>query len=138
MSAAAPNPQNLLLLAGLGIGAYWLMTRRAAMAAPQYSTPAGIPSQVGVSNPYVGGIANALANLFRPAASTGTYDGRAATPWNTATDSGAANNPSAYIATSAVDGIAYNPPANSPYDAAYISMVGNPSAEVDPGWTFFQ
>lgn len=34
MAAAAPNPNNnLILLAVIGIGAYWLMSRRGAMAA---------------------------------------------------------------------------------------------------------
>lgn len=32
MSAAAPNPNNMLILAVLGIGAFWFMTRRAAAA----------------------------------------------------------------------------------------------------------
>lgn len=34
MSAAAPNPNNMLILAVLGIGAFWFMTRRASAAAP--------------------------------------------------------------------------------------------------------
>lgn len=119
--SAAPNPQNFLLLAGLGIAAYWVMTRSSAFAgAGGYSTPAQIPAQ-GIANPYVGGIANAIGNLFRGAASAGTYDGRSATPWNTDTSAmggaGAANNPSAFIATSQVDGVAFNPTAQSVFDA---------------------
>lgn len=47
MSAThSPNPQNILLLAGLGIGAYWLMTRRAqagTVIAPR--TGGSVPAQ---------------------------------------------------------------------------------------------
>lgn len=38
MSAAAPNPNNMLLLVALGIGAYWFMSRRAGASALGYST----------------------------------------------------------------------------------------------------
>lgn len=34
MSAAAPNPNNLIILGLLGIGAYWMLTRRTAYASP--------------------------------------------------------------------------------------------------------
>jgi len=33
-SAASPNPNNLMLLAVIGIGAYWLFSRRALAAQP--------------------------------------------------------------------------------------------------------
>lgn len=39
MSTTSPNPNNLLILAAVGIAAYWMMTRR-AIARPVYTTGA--------------------------------------------------------------------------------------------------
>lgn len=115
MSAAAPNPNNLIMLAVVGVGVYWFMTRRKVAAATA-------PTQA-VSNPYTGvmNATNTLANvvgtvsrLFNGGMTPGTVDGRSASPWSPS-DTGA-NNPSAF--SSAVDGAAYNPPGDvSPYDS---------------------
>lgn len=117
MSAAAPNPQKLILLAAVGIGVYWFMSRRAHAAA------APTPSGQAVANPNLASSpANTLANtvgaiarLFNSGITPGTYDGRAATPYSPAISGG--NNPSAYNASSAVDGAPVNIPNQSTYDA---------------------
>lgn len=130
MSAAAPNPQNLIVLAAIGIGVYWFMTKHKVAAA----TP---PTQA-VSNPYtnVASAANTVANvvgavsrLFNGGNAAGTTDGRSASDWSPA--STGANNPSAYLASSAVDGVAANYPGNtSVYDAYadYGSSTGGDGA----------
>jgi hypothetical protein len=131
MSASAPNPSNLLLLAGLGIGAYWLMTRQAR--ATQSPTPAQIPAQA-VANPYrsvVGDLAGRLLGGLLSSSSAST----ATAPFTT--QGGTINNPSAY-ASSAIDGIAFNPPVGSAFDSAYISAGDVPSLQVDEGWKLFQ
>lgn len=40
MATAASNPQNMLIIAALGIGAYWYFVKRPVMAGP-VATPAG-------------------------------------------------------------------------------------------------
>lgn len=67
MSAAAPNPNNMLLLAVIGIGAYWLMTRR-AMAQPVAVRPGSSANNTaGMINAGV----NALGQLFGGGRSSG-------------------------------------------------------------------
>lgn len=133
MAPASPNPMNLMLLAGLGIGAYWFMTRR-AQAAPVAVAPAGggqAPSQ-GLAN------ANALVNLVGSVSKLfggaqnllGTYDGRAASPWDVSPNGTAGptyNNPSAYV-SSALDGLAFNPPVGGAYDAVAYALDGSNGA----------
>lgn len=43
MSAAAPNPSNLIMLAVLGAGAYWYFSRRALAAQPAPAGPRPAP-----------------------------------------------------------------------------------------------
>lgn len=121
MSAAAPNPENLIVLAAIGIGVYWFMTKRRVAAGT-------VPTQA-VSNPYTGvanaantvaNVAGALRGLFGGGASSGSS-------WSPA-DTGA-NNPSAYVASSAVDGVAANIPGNSSvYDASAYGLDGSNGA----------
>lgn len=127
MSAAAPNPSNLILLAGLGIGTYWLLTRRAQAAPAMQPAPqqaAAVPSRSAQNIRAATGLLGALGGLFgagRAAAVPllGTYDGRAAAPWDVTPygDTGPRfNNPSAYT-SSALDGVAFNPTTAAPWDA---------------------
>ena len=124
--SAAPNPSNLIVLGAIGIAAYWFMTRKAVAQAP---TAAQIPS-AGVASPFrspLGDLATSLSKMLGgnpgAGAGVGTYDGRSATPWATDTSGGGgagmANNPSAFVASSAVDGAAFNPPNSSVFD--YLS-----------------
>lgn len=122
MSAAtSPGPNNLLLLAVLGIGAYYLMTRRVA-AQPAYATRPTTTTQERAGLIAAG--ANALGGLFSRLGGSGsvpllgTYDGRAQTPWDVTPqgpDGPRYNNPSAYVG-GGNDGLAVNPINSSPWD----------------------
>lgn len=118
-AAASPGPNNLLLLAVLGIGAYYLMSRR-AYAQPMYSTRPTTTTQEKASLIAAG--ANALGNLFGRFTGggsvplLGTYDGRAQQPWDVTPqgpDGPRYNNPSAYVAD---DGVAVSPVNVSAFD----------------------
>lgn len=134
-ASASPNPTNLILLAALGIGAYWMLTRR-AQAAPVAVAPAA--GQGGGSNALananaIGNLVGTVAGLFRGSGSTpllGTVDGRSATQWDV-TPAGPGgptyNNPSAYV-SSALDGLAFNPPAGSAYDSFAYATDGSNGA----------
>lgn len=123
MSAAtSPGPNNLLLLAVLGIGAYWMMSRR-AYAQPMYSGGRPMTTTQEKASLIAAG-ANALGSLFGRLGSggggsvplLGTYDGRAQTPWDVTpqgSDGPRYNNPSAYVAD---DGLAANPINVSAFD----------------------
>lgn len=120
-AASSPNPSNLLLLAVLGIGAYWMLSRR-AVAQPVYG--AQRPSNGSANAQLLNTGLNALGRLFSGfggggSAGAGTYDGRAQTPWDVTPDGNTgqrANNPSAYVAPSASnDGVV----VNSPFVPAY-------------------
>jgi hypothetical protein len=122
-ASSSPNPQNIILLAALGAGAYWFLTRRRVMAQP-IAAPAPTAARPGNDVAGIAGqVVGAISNLFGRAGSAmnGTYDGRAAQPWDV-TPQGASgprfNNPSAYV-SSAVDGAAFNPPTVGAFDAAY-------------------
>lgn len=126
MSASAPNPGHLVLLAALGIGTYWFLSRQAA-ARPVAALP-----QQQVYNPYTprtsaaaagAQLVTGLMGLFGRSANSGTVDGRASQQWDTTPSwgGGGFNNPSAYdpnLASSSVDGLAVNPVASAAYDYA--------------------
>lgn len=124
-AAASPGPNNLLLLAALGIGAYYLLSRR-AYAQPMYSTRPTTTTAEKVSLLAAG--ANAVGGLLSRLGGgssvnlLGTYDGRSAQPWDVTPygdDGPRYNNPSAYVAGGS-DGIAYNPPFGDAFDNLYI------------------
>lgn len=118
MSKALP-PNNILMLALIGGGAYWFLTRR-AVASPGAARPASASRPSGASD-----LLGMASRFFTGAPNLqGTYDGRAAQPWDV-TPAGPGgpqfNNPSAYVPPAylvAADGLAYNPPTVSAYDAA--------------------
>jgi hypothetical protein len=129
MSAAAPNPKDIAILAALGIGVYWFMTRRAVAATPQaVSLAANTPTTAQALATSAAGLIGKLLGTASsaPAVTPGTYDGRAAVPWSPAATG--ANNPSAYLASSAVDGIAANIPNTAVYDAANASYASDDPA----------
>lgn len=128
-SAASPNPNNLILLAVIGIGAYWLMTRR-AVAQPVYQ---GRPVAQQGNN--TAGIINALGGLFRGIGGSGGGGGggyvpssfyqpntprqvidRAAAAADRDNDPAYNGSVSDYVGN---DGLAFNPPFGSAFDVAY-------------------
>lgn len=134
-SAASPNPNNLILLAVLGIGAYWIFSRN-AMAQPVQIRPGTRPQQ-GNTGSNLNGAANLLnagAGLVRglfgggstaPKINTRTpyYSGQLTQPQYAAASQAAQadSNPDtngSYADWVRDDGIALNPPGNvSAYDA---------------------
>jgi hypothetical protein len=122
-AASSPGPNNLLLLAVLGIGAYYLMTRR-AVAQPVYQGQQ--PNNAAQNASLVGaglGILNNLLGRGSSGSSTpllGTWDGRSQSQWDVTPQGPNGpryNNPSAYV-SGGFDGAAVNPPFNSAYDTA--------------------
>ncbi len=121
-AASSPGPNNILLLAVLGIGAYYLMTRR-VVAQPVYSTrpTTTAAERVGLIN----AAGNALGQLFSGFGGgtgsvplLGTYDGRSQTPWDVTPQGPNGpryNNPSAYVA-GGEDGLPINPVNTSAFD----------------------
>ena len=100
MSAAAPNPNNLMLLAVIGIGAYWLMTRR-AMAQPVAMRP-GYSTNNTASMINAG--VNALGKLFGGGSSSGQSN---PIVWD-----GLSND----MPSPRDDGVAFNNPYTSAFD----------------------
>lgn len=124
-AASSPGPNNILLLAVLGIGAYWLLTQR-AIGQPVYmgGRPPTTTTQEKVSLLNAG--ANLLGGLFSGFGGgsgsvplLGTYDGRSQTQWDVTPQGPNGpryNNPSAYV-SGGEDGLAYNPVNVSAYDS---------------------
>lgn len=126
-AASSPGPNNLLLLAVLGIGAYYLMTRR-AVAQPMYATRPTTTTQERASLIAAG--ANAIGSIFGRLGGTGTsavpllgtYDGRAQTPWDVTpmgADGPRYNNPSAYVSSDGIAAAPLNVSAFDYFDAGY-------------------
>ncbi len=145
-AASSPNPNNLILLAVLGIGAYWLFSRQ-AMAQPYQARP-GQPANQTAQN------VNAGANLLNAGArllsglfgggSTSAPAGAARIPnddtagqpgygWQYFTNGTAISPTGTYYhngqAVWSPDGAAVNPPGNvSAYDWStdpdYLAQVG--------------
>lgn len=63
MSTAAPNPNKTLLLAMLGIGAFWFMTRRATAQPMPIRTGTQQGSGASTANA-IGNIVNGLGRIF--------------------------------------------------------------------------
>ena len=104
MSAAAPNPNNLLMLAVIGIGAYWLMTQR-AVAQQRYATmPAASQSNTAA-------LINAGGSLLSKLIGSGTASRSTYNPVNWASTDGRYNDMPVYS-----DGVAANNPYASTYD----------------------
>jgi hypothetical protein len=124
-AAASPGPNNILLLAVLGIGAYYLMTRR-AVAQPVYTTgqrpTTTAQERVGLLSAGIGAVGNLVRGFTGGSAGAvpllGTYDGRSQTQWDVTPQGPGGptyNNPSAYVA-GGNDGLALNPANASPWD----------------------
>lgn len=64
-AASSPNPSNLILLAVIGIGAYWFMSRR-AVAQPYYGTqqPSRSAQNAQTAGALLGAGIGALGKLF--------------------------------------------------------------------------
>ncbi len=96
MSAnASPDPTNLVVLAAVGVGAFWFLTRRAA------AQPANVAG-VAAPSPNAAGMSQRAATNIGLLGAVGKalFGGRAA------------------YASSAIDGVAYNPTGSvSPFNA---------------------
>lgn len=144
-TASAPNPNNLILLAVLGIGAYWLFSRQ-AMAMPYGAArPVGQGSTAAQNANGVAQLVNAGANLVGRLFGTGGStspaaggaqriynDDTAGQPgygWQYFTDGTAISPTGTYYYEGqpiwSPDGQVFNPPGNvSSWDAEYNAMVG--------------
>lgn len=127
MSTAAPNPSNLILLAALGIGAYWFFSRNAIAGATAqtpgavYGISPGAQAQQYAKNDAalwsgVGGILKNItnsitANQARNNAANGAGQSVAASP----SDDNAVFN----------DGVAANPAGNVNWDAFWQKDTGD-------------
>lgn len=112
MAAASPspNPTNLLLLAGLGIGVYWFMTRRMAAPGVIYPTPAQNQQAYGDATKVakiqlLGGLLNKGLDYF---------GNRASSPYAFDTGGSYGFQPTGYLGLQAsADGLAWNPSGGS-------------------------
>lgn len=142
MSAAtSPNPNNLLILAAVGIGAFWLLTRK-ANAMPYQVNPAN--ASQGSTAAKVNAFSNLLTSAGRifglggaaaaasPAAGRIPNDDTRGQPgfgWQYFTDGTAISPTGTYYHQGqpvwSPDGTVFNPPGNvSSWDAQYNEMVG--------------
>lgn len=119
-AASSPNPNNLAVLALVGIGAYWFLTRR-AHAGPAVTPAAVAGAQLAapsIAN-VLGGLAGSLSRFFNPNLSSGVQaQAQAVGVANAISDANYAGADWSALASSAVDGVAYNPPTGSAYDNA--------------------
>lgn len=124
-TAANPGPNNLILLAVIGIGAYWLFTRRAA-AGPVYTTGAQQqPSRASTDLAKLGLAVQGTNLIGRLLTNLGTAGGYYSARPNI-TQQGLENVAAIYNSdsnpdlngsvsdwlSSSVDGLAVNPPGN--------------------------
>lgn len=112
MSAAAPNPSNMIMLGVLGVGAYWYFTRRAMAARPRATPmPGNGPAQWAAHDASLWGAVAKIIDAVTPAQQTSYQRANAAA-------SGGSSG------TSSPTGDPYN-------DGAGYEIVGNPSPSVD-------
>lgn len=120
MSTTSPNPNNLMILAAVGIAAYWMMTRR-AVARPVYATGAnGVNGQhngqnlTGAANLLNAGV-NLISRFIKPGPTTATI-AAAATAANRDENPDLNGSVSDWVSQ---DGLAVNPPnGTSAYEFA--------------------
>lgn len=107
-AASSPNPSNLILLAVIGIGAYWFMSRR-AVAGPYYAAqPNSSAQKTQMAGALLNSGLNALGSIF------GSSGQKNPIAWDNLTN----DMPVGWIPQPLVqaDGIVINNPGSSPYD----------------------
>ena len=126
--SAAPNPSKFLLIAALGVGAYWFASRRAS-AAPVVTAAARRPA-ASSGGSLLSAVGHLVGNLLgtsntSPAAlATGAAVGAA----NAVSDANYAGADFSRMASSAVDGVAANVPNMAVYDSAAYGLDGSNGA----------
>lgn len=126
--AQAPNPMNLILLAGLGIGVYYVMTRpRVGMSPlPIYPTPAQNAQAYGdaataAKYQLAGGVIGKVFDLFSASAKNPNTGINGPIDWQKPIDYSlsSAYVPSNLSLLASSDGVVYNPPSGSAWDNLY-------------------
>lgn len=121
MSTTSPNPNNLMILAAVGIAAYWMVTRR-SIAWPVYTTNPNSNGQQNGNGQNLNGAANLLnagvnliSRFIKPGPTTATI-AAAATAANRDENPDLNGSVSDWVSQ---DGLAVNPPnGTSAYDFA--------------------
>lgn len=99
-AASSPNPSNLILLAVIGIGAYWFMSRR-AVAGPYYAAqPNSSAQKTQMAGALLNSGLNALGSIFGGSQ-------RNPIAWDGLTNDGPKINDDGYV---------FNNPTQSAYD----------------------
>jgi hypothetical protein len=142
-AASSPNPRNLLILAALGIGVYWFMTRAARAGtvtgvravfptAAQNAQYAGYSAKDQALWGTIGGILNKGVNAIfsGPDSANPYYKANAAVAATQTATSGTSSstgdpyNPDGGYYTSTVDALPFNPSGNvAPWDV--ITQLGD-------------
>lgn len=128
MSAAAPNPNKLMLLAAIGIGVYWFMSRRTAAAAPVAVSPTSPQAAATYQRNDAAMWAGIWNTIGRPTINDIMNRQAAAGHASGAAPTGAGSyigDEAVYLGSSAVDGFAMNPVTSSVFDfASDLGRVG--------------
>ena len=140
MSTASPNPNNMLILAVIGIGAFWMMTRRATARPYQVKPANAAQGSTAAKVNALSSLINSAGRLFGGGGSAAQATGPSLIPnddtagqpgygWQYFTNGTAISPSGTYYHQGqpvwSPDGQVINPPGNvSAWDAEYAQMIG--------------